>query len=482
MKYKIASFTLVVCLIGIAYFATGLAVRQAHQSDFQHISSMPEVKTTTSEYQTHLPIVKINTFGQEIVNPVKVDEHTMATIEIIDQANQMNHLDDESSVKTSTQISIRGNSSRFFEKKSYRLHFIEGQQVNKLSVMNMPKNDEWILNGPFLDKSLMRNYLMMNLSSEIMGYAPRVRYCEVFINEEYQGLYLMMEPINQGEKRVPITKAKDDGYPYTSYIIQMDRGSLNPTKNLDNFTKYVLRMPTNTSRTKYHISIEYPTSKYLTEEKREYIERDFSQFERSLYSFDYNSNDYGYKSYIDVDSFVDYYIINEFFQNYDAALFSTYLYKDIRGKINIGPVWDFNNSMDNYVDQANDIEQTLLESRLWYWMLFKDESFVDRVIDRYKQLRKTTLNEEYLLTKIDEIENYLGSAIERNFEVWGDSFDYELTGVDAQLVPQSRHIESHQEAIQQVKDFITKRGTWLDENIEYLKQYGHESNTKKYRK
>lgn len=111
----------------------------------------------------------------------------------------------------------------------------------------------------------------------------------------------------------------------------------------------------------------------------------------------------------------------------------------------------------------------------WFYMLCKDEKFVDRIIDRYRELRQTYLSDEYLLGYIDDVIEYLGPAIDRNFEVWGYTFDEYLP-----LKPEERNPEDYEEAVNQMKDFIVERGAWMDENIEILKQYCHESKVKKF--
>ncbi len=113
--------------------------------------------------------------------------------------------------------------------------------------------------------------------------------------------------------------------------------------------------------------------------------------------------------------------------------------------------------------------------RLWFNMMVKDEYFTERVIRRYRELRESWLNEKYLLRYIDEVEEYLGPAIERNFERWEDSLRD-----DTLLAPAERNVHSHQEAVRQLKDFIRQRGRWMDENIESLRQYSAESRVKKY--
>ena len=116
-----------------------------------------------------------------------------------------------------------------------------------------------------------------------------------------------------------------------------------------------------------------------------------------------------------------------------------------------------------------------MQGSVWFEMLLKDPNFVDKIINRYHELRKTYLNEDYLLNYIDETVAYLGDAIDRNFEVWGYTFDKE-----SDLLPEGRKIGSYEEAIEQLKNFIIQRGRWLDENIDQLKQFCHPSINKKY--
>lgn len=203
------------------------------------------------------------------------------------------------------------------------------------------------------------------------------------------------------------------------------------------------------------------------------IAQEFSDFEKSLYSYDYDTKDYGYRHTIDVQSFVDYFLLNEFTTNYDAGWLSTYMYRDIGGKYRM-VVWDFNSACDNYIDPTIAPQHFRMQDNVWYHMLMKDEYFTKHIIERYRELRETYLNEDYLNQYIDETVAYLGDAVERNFAVWGYTFASNL------IQPPERNPRSHEEAIQQIKDFIHERGTWMDENIEILQQYSHASKTKEF--
>ncbi|MBE7034496.1 MAG: hypothetical protein E7402_00015 [Ruminococcaceae bacterium] len=299
--------------------------------------------------------------------------------------------------------------------------------------------------------------------------SPNVRFFELVLNGEYRGLYLATEMITAGKEgsRLNLQVNKKDNT-FSGYALRLDWGDTEEANKLYPFTNY-------TTRAKTQHELVYPGAKNSTPELKEAIKNEFSLFEKTLYSYDYNNEKYGYKNYIDIDSFVDYFLINEFTCNYDAGALSTYIYKDIDGKYKMC-VWDFNSALDAYQESAMPTDDFRLNSGLWYQMLFMDSDFTDRVITRYAELRKTVFSEEYLFGFIDDTIEYLGAAMDRNYERWGYTFnqEYDL------MHPTERNPRDYDEAISQMKDFITKRIAFMDENIESLRQNSAESKTKKY--
>ena len=466
MKSKIICLVTCLVLISSVFIVNAIDVRKTNRVH-QHLSNTKTVKTDdVEEFNTHLPIVSIDTNGQEIPKEAGLNSTIKSNVKIYDTAeNRNNYLTDSPAIETLSNIKIKGTTSRDFAKKNYLLKFINADGTkNNQAVMGMAEHNEWVLHGPFLDKTLIRNYMWYNIGAEIMGYAPNVRFCEVFLNNKYIGLYVMADSITVGKGRINITEASDNDVA-CSYIVRLDRGNLDPNKNLNNFGKYAKRI-----NSRLTMDIIYPGINDKNIKLKEYIEKDFSKFEKALYSYDYKE----YDKYIDVDSFVDYFIINEFTQNYDAGNLSTYIYKDIRGKLNLC-MWDYNSACDNYISQEVSNMDFDFQNNVWYIMLLRDPEFTDKIINRYRELRKSYLNEEYLLNYIDETVEYLGDAKDRNFEVWGYTF---LPEND--LLPEEKKIGSYEEAIKQLKTFIINRGRWLDEHIEEIKQFSHESTTKKF--
>ena len=270
-----------------------------------------------------------------------------------------------------------------------------------------------------------------------------------------------MEPISRGEGRLNLTKTekKND---YTSFIVNWDREGKGKHE-MNSFTYYTLK--TNGSA----LDICYPGTSTLTDEKADYINEQINKVEKILYSSDLYVKG-TYTQYLDIYAFAEYFIINEFFRNVDAGRYSTYYYKDVRGKIK-PVVWDFNNSCDNYMGEAFDESGFSLQDTPWFSQFVQDKQFVELVIEKYRALRKSYLSEDYLIEYIDSTDKWLGEAARRNDEIWG--YVYDLSNYNSRnfLIPVERNVTSHQQAVDQLKDYIIRRGRWLDDHIESLYQY-----------
>lgn len=440
-----------------------------------------------SELCTHLPLVLIDTGGQEIpgkvtgqtddfgetINTLAADGRDVIDVSfvVVDNQTRNNHPSDEATLTTTAQIRVRGHSSRLFEKSPYQLDFVdENGEAAPAAVMGMPAHSEWVLYGPYLDKSLVRNYMWYNIAGEVMEWAPNVRYCELILNGEYRGLYLMVETITDGVDCRLNLSTTEQNVKTTGYLLRGDRTTQEDLGGQRDIYTYLERMLT----LRTDILIKYPGRSSLTQELRQEIELDYAAFEKALYSYDYDTDDYGYWNYIDVDNFVDYFLINEFSLNVDAGRYSTYIYKDLSGKFKLA-VWDFNNACDNFPTDPLTPDQINMVSHTWFFMLCKSEDFVERLLDRYDELRASVLNETYLLNYIDETLAYLGPAVERNNQRWNDA----MTQWEP-LTPVERNLHSHEEAVDQLKEWLYERGIWLDENIHTIRQNCHPSRTKVY--
>ncbi len=486
-----------ISLIGASYLKEAKEVASNKYKENRSKEYDKIYQNTYGDYGFNLPLIVIDTNGKSISNK----EKTVSNIQVYNSDKENNYLSDNPSLESSAMINIRGNTTKYFPKKQYSLKIVnkKGNEKDK-KMLGMDKDSDWVLNGPFADKSLMRNYIAYTVGSNIMEYAPDVRFCEVFVIDDgsstiqkkhYKGVYLLIEKIKRGEDRVDIVKTHDNT-DETSFIISKDRNKEEDiTIGNYGYETYIYD---------YALNIEYP-KKDLTPEKYNYINKYISEFERILYSDKFNDPINGYKKYIDVDSFVDFYIINEFFLNTDAGLLSTYMYKDYNEKIKAGPIWDFNRSLGNTIvtskRKAYEYKEFFMIRRSWFDRLMEDKSFSTKVVSRYKELRKTYLNDEYLINLIDETKNYLGDAIKRNFDTWpiymsnqadmlklhDDLFKpYEYDPeVFGEFLQENKDLfkdttgkaNSYEEEIILMKKFIKNRGKWMDENIDSLSKWAN---------
>lgn len=477
--------------VGVAVFVLVMSLSAYYVQDqgdlpriHQHLVAPAEQEPSDSiaaeDFTTHLPIVEIDVGGQEIPGEVvkgseeeddEVRQYTLSEtgettvngrLRLLNDGQGSNSLQSKAQLNTGITIRYRGNSSRLFDKKSYAIHFInQNGAENPQAVEGMARHDEWVLNGPFLDRTLIRNYLCYNIAGEIMPYAPNARYCEVFLDGEYQGVYLLVEAVARGEGRIEISKPEQNR-DMTSWIVRWDRAGKGDHE-LDDYAFYAGKAGVSA------LDLRYPGQTLVTPGRQKYVEEEISKIERTLYSCDFDDTQKGYRQYLDTMSFAQYFIINEFFRNMDAGRFSTFYYKDVRGKVGTC-IWDFNNACDNYIDYPLDEAYFTMQYAPWFDALVKDQYFVDMVVAEYHRLREGVLSEEYLMDYIDSSVAYLGSAVNRNYQVWGYMFD--VNGVDDNyLHPAERNPASYEEAVEKLKNFIVARGRWMDNNIEVLYQY-----------
>ncbi len=490
MKYRWMFFLAISAVLALSMLAGG--AEPEHNRYHQHLEAVEKEPCTdhgASVFCTHLPLMEIVTdapvpppfIGPTVDMEARNYETVAATVRYFDSETENNHLTDDPVVEERAQFRIRGATSRRVDKTSFLVKFQEEDLITSLdvSLSGMTADSSWALHGPFVDKSLIRNYVCYNLAGEIMEYAPNVRFCELFLNGEYWGLYLLTEKIGYNENgRISFTKT-DPKMAATSYILQVDRGTADPRYSLENFgyTSYVNRPLEGDAAGR--LEIVYP-GKTLTQAQHDYIAMDFSRFEKALFSYDYDDPDKGWRQYIDARSFIDFFLINEFTLNYDAPGLSTYLYKDVSGKLKMC-VWDFDASFDYFRYSFVTPETFRIQDQQWFKYLFKDKSFVDQVVKRYRDLRRRYFNEEYLFSYIDDTVAYLGPAIDRNFEKWGYSFQSTCNGKNYDfLIPEERNARSHEEAVRQMKDTIAQRLKHMDSNLDRLYIRCHASMNKKF--
>ena len=419
------------------------------------ISIFAQVEFTSS----NIPIVIIETNGQEILD----DPRIIADMGIIDNGESTRNFitDSYNGYNGKISIEIRGSTSQLFAKKQYAFETQnEDSSNNNVSLLGLPSENDWILYAPYSDKSLIRNILAYKLSEMLGHYAPRTKLCELVLNGEYMGVYVLIEKIKRDENRVDITKLEEGdivGDDLTGgYIIKLDKITGN----------YCYGFNTNIVNT--FVQYEYPDCDKIVYAQKMYIINYLNSFEEALFSDTFADTVIGYRRYLDLNSAIDYFIVNEISKNIDAYLLSTFIYKDRDskgGKLKYGPVWDFNLAFGN-ANYSNGYKTNGLIAptrHLWWNRLFEDTTFNCTLKERWIEVRKNQISDSQIIHIIDSLTQYIDESQKRNFVRWDI--------LDSHIWPNYYVGYTYENEIVYLKGWIINRLGWLDNEVyEYCEQ------------
>lgn len=406
--------------------------------------------------ESNLPIVIINTDGR--VN-IPDNPRVLASMKIIYRGpGERNYVSDQGTAAYldydgRIDIEIRGSSSQASPKKQYGFstRLADNVSNNNVSLLGMPKENDWTLNGMVFDTAMIRDFLCYNLFRQIGNYASRTAYCEVVINGYYQGLYLLQETIKADKERVDVMKinTSDNSLPGVSggYITKADKVSAGEPVA---WTLY----------TWYGASVDYihelPKPENATEAQTAYIRSQFEGLEIAARNRDV-SLDNGFPSIIDVPSFTDFMLINELASNPDAYMYSTYFHKDRNGKLRAGPIWDsdltFGNDLllwglDRSKTTGWHFEEHQNDGSTFWRDLYYTPEFKCYLAKRWNELTQPgqPLNISRLELFIDQTAAMISEAVAREYATW-----YKF--------------EDHQVLVNRIKFFIKARMSWMTANL-----------------
>lgn len=421
--------------------------------------------------ESNLPIVIIDTHGQAILDDPKI----MADMKIINNGPGMiNHIGDEpNDYNGKIGIEIRGSSSQMFPKKQYGIELWdeEGEGMDA-SILGMPEEEDWVLFAPYNDKTLIRDALAYKLGRDMGQYASRQRFCEVVLNGEYMGLFVFFEKVKRDKARVDIAKLDPDeisGDDLTGgYLFKIDKFT---GSGGDGWTSRHPPLHRGGSQTIF-FQYEDPDPEDIVPQQKAYIKSFMDQFEDVLAGENFNHPAEGYAKYIDVESFIDYLLINELTKNVDAYRLSTFMHKQRDsdgGKLRMGPIWDFNLGFGNvdycimgnpegFVTSFNSVcpdDYWLIP--FWWSRLLSDPAFRNKLNERWDELRAGPFKTETIHAYIDSLVTALDDAQKRNFERWPVLGEY--------VWPNYVVLDTFEEEVDWLKEWIAARLLWLDDHL-----------------
>lgn len=416
-----------------------------------------------------LPIVVLNTDGVEIPDEPKIH----ATMGIIyNGEGNVNYISDPyNEFYGEIGIERRGSSSNGFPMKSYGLETWGPDSSNyNVSIFDFPSDNDWILYAPYTDKSLIRNILTYHIGNEMGNYSPRTKLCEVVLNDEYIGVYVFLERIKVNPGRVNINPVLPqdtlENEITGGYIVKIDKTTAG---GIIAWTSPYAASSPSTNAIRYQL--HDPEIGELNVSQLSYIQNYITDWEDTLSGVNFSDPINGFRKFIDVQSFIDFMLVNELSKNVDGYRISTFLHKQRfseGGKLVAGPLWDFNLGWGNanycyggdttgWEIDFNNYCAGGLDNPFWWKRMLEDSAYADEVNCRWFSLRNGVLSNEYLLNYIDSLATLLEIPASRNYNKWPILGTY--------VWPNNFIGQTYQQEIDYMKSWVVGRLTWMDNNM-----------------
>lgn len=426
-------------------------------------------------FGSNLPVLVIQTSGRGIAQDTRVP----VAISLFEPFRGRTTLDRPPSLISKAQMEGRGQSSAGFPKQSYNLELNDayGQDLEQ-PLLDLPAESDWVLYAPYTDKPLIHNFLAYEMHRQMGHWSPRCRFVELFLDTsgrldygaDYRGIYILMEKIKVDNHRVAIARltSAQNAEPEISggYMIKKDKDSPGDrgfsTTGGGGFSGQYL---------KYH----EPKPREITPAQQTWIRNYLNRFEASLYAADWltRTGTNHYRSYIEVDSFVDNHWMVEFAKQIDGYRLSNYMHKDRGGKLQMSPIWDWNLSFGNadyldgqntsgwYYPQLSDADhiwlRRLISGTTWAGGNQGDPDFNQRIADRWSELRTNVCSATRVRARIDELAAYLNEAQIREFKRWPRLGQYVWPNPPIYANP-----TTYAGVVNAMKTWVQGRYTWID--------------------
>ena len=375
---------------------------------------------------TGLPVVYVDTEGGTAIT--SKDDYLSASLSIMGDGGY------EGLEAVTCSIRGRGNTTWYWPKKPYLLKLDK-----KESLLGLPKHKRWILLANFMDRTLMRNLVSMKVASlTSLDWTPHCVPVELVLNGRHQGSYLLIEQVRVDKDRVPVTEmTKDDnsGEALTGgYLLELDF-------HFDNEVQWVDPHGGNFQwggQSGVPFGVKYPDPEDLTKAQLDYIKQYVYDAAETLYGDNFTDPEKGYAQYLDVDSFIDYWLVFEVMCNHELGNpGSVYFHKDRGGKLVAGPCWDFDWGVLSFYTSNGD-KGLVNGNAIWYARLFQDPAFKARVKARFEQLLPQL---ETIPDYMDACEQWLTQSAQLNFAMWNPADDRSQNG--GQIINGDENLSFH---------------------------------------
>ena len=374
------------------------------------------------------------------------------------------------SVATRAGIHVRGQSSADFDKKGYRVELWDNlDQDVDLPLAGMPAQSDWVLHGPFVDKTLIRNAFVYSLGVEMGLTAPRFAFTELYLNtsnrplesSDYLGVYLLVETIKNAPARLNLAQLND-----TDTMVPDITGGYIFKFELDVAEQPILTCSgggQGQGGGNCWQDLEVYDPSPITPVQQTWLNDHIQAFHNALFANTFTDPTLGYAPYVDVASFVNYLVLTEVTRDLDGYIRSMYLHKNREAPIVVGPLWDYNLSMATGCCDSNlstsgwqyEVPRNG-DANGWCQRMLEDPTFAAMVSARYRALRASILSDAQIDARINALSGPLTEAAARNFQRWPNLTQGRITFFDS---PTDATFSGQ---IETMRSWLKQRLSWID--------------------
>jgi hypothetical protein len=411
------------------------------------------LQSNAQAFTSTLPIIVLDNFGRYQYTSAKSSFVHLSVYEPVDGKTSLTN---KPTLSTRAGFHVRGSSTGGMQKSSYAIEFLdEFNEEQNRGILGLPADSDWVLYAPNEYEPIMiHNPFIHELAREMGYWSPRTRFVEVFVMSSsgsvgtmhYNGIYVLEEKIKIAKNRINIDRlgAEDVKPPDVTggYLFKCDR--LGPgevgfwaagrTMVYVEPKEQVLLLPQRTAQ-------------------RQYLTRYLNEFQNVLSGPDWKDPEKGYRAYVDVDSWIDFHVLEVLSGNVDTLYLSTFVYKPRDGKLTFGPHWDFDRSLGSN-DRRDAIPRKwttgpFFTGNDWWARLLSDPDFWQLWVDRWEQARTAQFSLTNLCRLIDNYTGELREAQPREVQRWG-------------LFPRGG---SYDAEIEHMKDWLSNRVDFIDRQL-----------------
>ena len=387
-----------------------------------------------------LPKINITTYSGDITSK---EEYVKGAVSVTNAGAQ-------DMARTAIEIRGRGNSTWVrFDKKPYKIRFSV-----KTDMLGMGAAKKWILLANAFDDTMIRSALVFDLAKELgLEYTTEYRYVNVYINNKYEGVYILCEQVEEGQNRIDVNSSKT-GELDTGYVLESYSDGARPGEQCFTLPKVGEEFLGSNPYHTHVMIIKSPDKKIVTSSQKKFIQDYIIKVNNAILGKDWQK----INELVDIDSFVNMFIVEQMILSNDMG-YTFYMYKRAGGKLYLGPVWDYDQSAGNSEHGGPTYKGWYSGSEhKWYTSLIQMPEFKALVAARYNEKKDVIRG---VVNEVDRI------ASENRYDFDASNYVHNNFGNKKRwrTIPEICSLTTYDQHLAYLKTWLTNRLIWMEDQL-----------------